>query len=222
MALTSVLIAIVMFSEKDVTKPSKEAMWLINHRLMSVAAGLHALSITSDAGLTTPKLTMIMEGNKNPIIEGTIHTYVGPTVEIAAIHTRALMEFLGLQAVKADRTRIQSRKTQRQPDDLGVEQFTGRVIDLAAFLAAHYRGPAADAEKALGAVFWTTNKGLAHSTSHFQRGEAKSDLLFEAFCAVPGMMRTAFYAPLRIPFPAFPFEHDPHPAFPPLPWPPSP
>lgn len=66
-----------------------------------------------------------------------------------------------------------------------------------------------------------TNKGLAHSTSNFKRGDATTEKIWLGLVGIPILMHMTFYGPLGLPFPSYPFESDPHPGVHPVPWPPA-
>lgn len=137
------------------------------------------------------------------VIEGLATGFTNGAIEAAVIHARAILEFLGLKAVKGSHTEITEREARRSHDDLGVEQFSGasKLTREAALFA--YPGPSAEAESALATVFYAANKGLAHATASFDRDSSQSHLLEIALRGVPVLLFNAFYRPLGLAQPSY-------------------
>lgn len=101
-------------------------------------------------------------------IDGLSTAFTDPAIEAGIIHSRALLEFLGIGANPSDHRKLVSRPPPRRPDDLLIEHFSNSFGTLSrvtpAQAIAKYDGPAEEAERALARIIHVANKGLAHST----------------------------------------------------------
>jgi hypothetical protein len=97
-------------------------------------------------------------------IEGNLHAFTNPAIEVGLVHCRALLEFLGLTANSGRIVNI----NRRRPSDIGIEHFSNASGHLSMVspdtALSRYDGGNEDAETALLAVFQITNKGIAHVT----------------------------------------------------------
>ena len=138
-------------------------------------------------------------------IEGSSNAFVSLALESGLMHCRALLEFLGLCMQGGKLANIQPKS--RRPDDVGVELFSNSSGSLPvvtpSVAIAHYSGPASEAERALLAVFHTTNKGLAHFTTGFDASLVDSNALEVASRGVPSLVISHLYTPLGLPAPDF-------------------
>ena len=136
--------------------------------------------------------------NGKQVIEGKATGFTNAAIESAIIHCRAILEFLGLQSLKASATEVAERLVRARADDLGVEQFAGLSMLSKAKAIAAYPGERAEAEAALALIFHSANKGLAHATASFKLHSGDARLLEIAFRGVPALLINCFYSPLGI------------------------
>lgn len=179
---------------RSMNAPSAELLSWLDYRSRSIAMGHLALRHAMSWQEVPPM--RVCFGDRL-VIEGLATGLTNGTIEAAVIHARALLEFLGLKAVKGSHTKIAEREAPRSHDDLRVEQFSGAKLTREAALSA-YPGPSAEAESALATVFYAANKGLAHATVSFDRESSHGHLLEIAFRGVPVLLDIAFYRPLGL------------------------
>lgn len=173
--------------------PPAELLAWLDYRSKSIAMGHLALRY-SMSWEDVPAMRVCFDDRL--VIEGLATGFTNGAIEAAVIHARAVLEFLGLKAVKGSKTEITERDIRRSHDDLGVEQFCGAFTKERALSA--YPGPAEEAESALATVFYAANKGLAHATASFDRNSSQGRLLEIAFRGVPVLLFNAFYRPLGL------------------------
>ncbi|WP_291518678.1 hypothetical protein [Acidovorax sp.] len=177
------------------TAPSEELLAWLDYRSKAIAIGQLALR---HAMSWEQVPSMQIRFDDRLVIEGLATGFTNGAIEAAVIHARALLEFLGLKAVKGSATEITEREARKHHDDLGVEQFVSAIkLTREAALSA-YPGPSAEAESALAAVFYAANKGLAHTTGSFDRNSSEARLLEIAFRGVPVLLFNGFYRPLGL------------------------
>jgi hypothetical protein len=174
-----------------VKTPERSLLVLLRHRIHSVEIGRLALA-HSRSWSRTPSIAIHFDGKQ--VIEGKATAFTNGAIEAAIIHSRALLEFLGLAGNGP--TKLRELTGKRKDDDRGVEHYRNlRRLTVAQALRA-YPGPASEAEAALAYVIYLANKGLAHTTSTFTRHSRGSWLLDIAFRGVPILMANNFYLPL--------------------------
>jgi hypothetical protein len=166
---------------------------LIEHRLQSVEMLIWALDLRSKWN-EPPEVAILVEGKLQ--IEGTLSAITNPMLDAGFIHSRALLEFLGLCARGGRLSQIKSRK---KPTDVGIEHFAGpggRLQKLEPDLAlSRYEGPRDEAERAFLRTFHFANEGLAHTTSTLE-AEANDYLSVKIACrGIPALMTSYFYTP---------------------------
>jgi hypothetical protein len=147
--------------------------------------------------------TMEVYFNGKQVIEGKATGFTNAAIESAIIHCRAILEFLGFQSTKASATEIAERSTRTRVDDMGVEHFTGLSMLTKAKALAAYPGEQHEAEAALALIFYSANKGLAHTTASFKLHSGDARLLEIAFRGVPTLLVNGFYVPLGITPPSY-------------------
>lgn len=143
------------------------------------------------------------------VVEGKATGYTNAAIESATIHCRAVLEFLGLKAVKGSTTQIAERSGRKESDDWGVERFSGLTMLTKARALAAYPGEPSEAEAALAFVFHAANKGLAHTTTSFGPYSGEPRLLEIAFRGVPILLINGFYIPLGIHPPSYELDLRP-------------
>lgn len=138
--------------------------------------------------------------DQKPVIEGKATAFTNGAIEAAIIHSRALLEFLG---IGIDRYGELTDKSTRRPNDHAIEDF-GRLPRLTVNDALRaYTGPAAEAKSALTHVIYLANKGLAHTTSDFNASTEAYQHLNIAFNGVPVLIIRHLFMPLGMPTPSF-------------------
>ena len=177
--------------------------WLL-HRLAAVDMGHIALkhSMSWD---NPPSLDIRFDGKQ--VFEGNAYGFTNGAIEAAIVHSRALLEFLGLGGMSQTKLKeLRTGANGRNSDDICVEQFADLTkLKICDALKA-YPGEATEAEASLAYVIYLANKGLAHTTSTFSKHEEGSRLLEIAFRGIPILVVNNFYVPLKIEPP--PFEHQ--------------
>ncbi len=177
--------------------------WLF-HRLTAVDMGHIALkhSMSWD---NPPSLDIRFDGKQ--VFEGNAYGFTNGAIEAAIVHSRALLEFLGLGGMS--QTKLKELRTftkGRNSDDICVEQFADLTkLKICDALKA-FPCEATEAEASLAYVIYLANKGLAHTTSTFSKHDQGSRLLEIAFGEIPALVINKFYVPLRIETP--PYEHQ--------------
>ena len=136
-------------------------------------------------------------------MEGKATGFTNAAIESAIIHSRSILEFLGLQAEGKVSHKVAELKKDRRADDSGVEQFPELQMLTKAKALDAYPGERKEAEAALALIFYAANKGLAHMTKTFEHYSGDANLLEIAFRGVPILLINGFYAPLGIQPPDF-------------------
>lgn len=175
------------------TTPTPADLSLIEYRLHAVAIGHFALKQVV-AWDETPSIEIFFDGLQ--VIEGKATAFTNGAIEAAIVHSRALLEFLGLGGMGP--TKLRELTGTRRTDDTGVEKFSKLTMLSISDAVRSDSGSPAEAEEALAYVIYLANKGLAHTTSSFTKHDQGSVLLEIAFLAVPTLVINRFYVPLQI------------------------
>lgn len=184
--------------------PDADVLSLLRYRMTAVDMGHIALkhSMSWDS---PPSLDIRFDGKQ--VFEGNAYGFTNSAIEAAIVHSRALLEFLGLGG--KSQTKLKELRTVAKgwnSDDICVEQFTALAkLKICDALKA-YPGEASEAEASLAYVIYLANKGLAHTTSSFTKHDQSSILLEIAFRGIPALVINKFYVPLNIEPPQF--EHQ--------------
>ncbi len=179
--------------------PSSELLSLIAYRMEAIAIGHLALRY---AGSWDSSPSIQIYFNEQLAIEGRATTFTNGAIEAAIVHSRALLEFVGL-GLAGDSELRELADVSRRKDDSAIEQFSGLRRMTVQDVIQRYPGDAQEAEAALARVIYLANKGLAHTTHSFAKGEDDARLLEIAFRGVPALLIAGFYLPLGIPVPNF-------------------
>jgi hypothetical protein len=172
--------------------PSTADLSLIEYRMRAVAIGHLALRYSSKWE-EVPSIEILFDGKQ--VIEGRATAFTNGAIEAAIIHSRALLEFLGLGGNGKYKLK---ELANRQKDDSYIEKF-GALTKLSVKDAVtSFLGSPSEAEAALAHVIYLANKGLAHTTSSFSVNDEGSRLLDIAFRGVPILVINSFYIPLSI------------------------
>lgn len=178
-----------------VGSPSTALLLLLEYRMRAVAIGHLALT-KSLAWDQVPTIEILFDGEL--IIEGEATAFTNGAIEAAIVHSRALLEFLGLVGKSQTQLKELLQPNRRQKDDAGIEQFKGLVKLSIQNAVQSYPGTPAEAEASLAYVIYLANKGIAHTTSTFTKHDQGSALLEIAFRGVPTLIINNFYIPLDI------------------------
>lgn len=168
---------------------------LIPYRMKAVSALGHALRLRSQWE-TAPNMTMFVNGKQ--VLEGNLNAYTNPVIEAGLIHSRALLEFLGLCELGSVLSNIDPKR--RRPGDHSIEQFRSdgaplKMVDVESVLA-RYKSDPAEAEQALLTIFRLTNKGLAHITDSLLDSPKSVERTLVASSGIPSLMVTYLYTPM--------------------------
>jgi hypothetical protein len=140
---------------------------LLPHRLNALA--IAELMIEFRLKWEEPKpMQVFVEGRLQ--FEGLTNLFTNPILEAGTLHTRALLEFIGLKTVAGHLAELDLKTRKR--DDAGIERMTGPNGPLPLVrlrqVQEEYPADPGQAQRALAAVILAANKGMAHSsTSYF-------------------------------------------------------
>jgi hypothetical protein len=142
--------------------------------------------------------------NNKLAIEGNLYGFTNPAIEAGLVHCRALLEFLGLCMTNGHLGNLKKRRA----SDIGIENFqdaSGGNLPMVIPDDAleRYAGDREEAEKALLAVFQTTNKGLAHVTKDLMDNPEHGTLIEIASRGIPSLVVSHLYTPLGLPAPNY-------------------
>ncbi|MEI6399391.1 MAG: hypothetical protein WCO71_11535, partial [Pseudomonadota bacterium] len=137
------------------------------------------------------------------VVEGNLNAFTNPAIEAGVIHSRALLQFLGLCCRNNKLCNIKGRKD----DDIGIEHFADKNGPLAIVspdeAISRYQGERIEAEKALLNIFRVANKGLAHITQDFIDHPESGTLLDIASRGIPSLVISHLFTPLGLPAPNY-------------------
>ena len=186
--------------------PDAALLTLLAYRLEATSIGHLALrhQMSWDEA---PSMEVFFNGKQ--VIEGKATGFTNAAIESAIIHCRAILEFLGIKASKTSATEIMERSVRTDPNDIGVERFAGLSMLTKAKALAAYPGEKSEAEAALALIFYSANKGLAHTTTSFKLHSGDARLLEIAFRGVPTLLVNGFYAPTGITPPSYELKYRP-------------
>lgn len=102
-------------------------------------------------------------------IEGNSNLFINAALEAGLIHSRALLDFMGLRINPNTPTRLKRRKKSQHPDDVVIENFVYKGSPLPRVsvrdVVEKYSALTAEVENHLALLISTTNKRLVHSTT---------------------------------------------------------
>ena len=184
----------------DVSK--EKAIEILGYRFNAIQVGLLVLKKQSYWSEDKSKVCIFVDGNLDT--EATITTLTNSAIESAIIHSRVLLDFLGL---KVNKNRlVQAHRNKNHSDNLFIEHevFGSLKVVTPDEAVNTYSGPSEEAEKALAYIIHLANKGLVHSTSNFEPKNDDVRLLDIAFRGVVQLMENRFYSPLGLATPSSP------------------
>lgn len=182
-------------------KPSTDTLSIIEYRMNAIAIGLLAVRYTMNWE-KSPSLSMYFDDKL--VIEGKATAFTNCAIEAAIIHSRVLLEFLGLKEM--NNTKLREIKESRRSTDIAIEHFAGLEKLTISKAVNYYAGSPTEAETALAYVIYLANKGMAHLTSSFSKTTNDRKLLEIAFRGIPELIVNKFYIPLNIPIPKYELE----------------
>ena len=175
--------------------PSEEVLSLLAYRLHAVSIAHFALRHAL-AWNQTPSIEILFDGQQ--VVEGKATAFTNGAIEAGIVHSRALLEFLGLSG--KSQTELREVTARSKTDDISIEQFAGLSKVSIQKAIQSYPGPSEEAEGALAYVVYLANKGLASS---FTQHDSGSVLLEVAFRGVLALVCNNFYIPLKIEPPGY-------------------
>ncbi|PXA02813.1 hypothetical protein DDZ13_15200 [Coraliomargarita sinensis] len=138
-------------------------------------------------------------------IKGNHRAITNPTVESGIIHSRVLLEFLGLRADLKNGTIEEVKK--RKPGDIGIEMFQhdGRHLERVTKEEAlsKYPGRREDAERSLVITIAHAHRSIAHLTEGPIEDPGSIDLLILGAKGVLALVHDFLYVRLGIPTPDY-------------------
>ncbi|RFP77088.1 hypothetical protein SOM08_20220 [Hydrogenophaga sp. SNF1] len=146
----------------------------------------------------TPPPTKVFFGERQ-VLEGKATAFTNGAIEAGIVHSRALLEFMGLKGAGPSTLAV---RLNAKKDDVVIEN-TGLPKLSVESAVRMYAGPPAEAESALAHVIFVANKGLAHTTSAFDRSTGAAHLLEIAFRGIPKLVVEHFYKPLGLKEPTY-------------------
>jgi hypothetical protein len=169
--------------------------------MRAVAIGHLALGYSSKWE-EVPSIEILFDGKQ--VIEGKATAFTNGAIEAAIIHSRALLEFLGLGGNGKYKLK---EVANRQKDDSYIEKF-GALTKLSVKDAiTSSLAPPSEAEAALACAIYLANKALAHTTASFSARDNDSRLLDIAFKQIPILVINSFYIPLSIEPPKYELQN---------------
>jgi len=172
----------------------------LEYRFGAIKIGLLALEKRTLWAESDSKACIYVNGKLDT--ELTTTAFTNSAFEAAVIHSRILLEFLGLK-LNNKRALVQDIRNNSRPDDLLIEnEMFGELNAIHPEDAVKsYSAPPDEAERALAYVIHLANKGLAHSTINFKPDDEDFKLLDIAFRGVVKLMENRFYLPLGLEIP---------------------
>lgn len=130
-------------------------------------------------------------------IQGKSTAITNPSIEMGLVHSRVLLEFLGLKAKSHLRLNdtFRSRSSDINIENYGLDRVT---IEKA---VKPYDGDKNRAERAFAETITAANKLVAHSTEIIQMEPEAVDSFVLTSIAIPVMFDIYFYKPLGVPMP---------------------
>ena len=186
-----------LYVELEIIMDNKEIQRFINehipYRMHSIAWGLHLLKATREWS-QLKRMEITFDGELS--IQGYHPSLTNPSIEMAIVYSRVLLEFLGLGANR-DKTGLSAVRS-RKEGDVGIECFTASdgnnlskvSVDDALYT---YPGNLADAEKALLSVISNAHKAVAHLTVGPEKHDNFRELLELGCRGVLTLVHLKFY-----------------------------
>ena len=130
------------------------------------------------------------------VFEGKSTAITNPSIEMGIIHSRVLLEFLGLGIVKGQTL---GEATSRK-DDINIKSFGLPIVTREQALSP-CTGDKTMAEAAFVETVTAANKLVAHSTEVMDQGSDAVNSYLMCCDAIPVLFKQYFYKPLEMQFP---------------------
>lgn len=129
-------------------------------------------------------------------MQGPSTAITNPSIEMGIIHSRVLLEFLGLKATK----KMKLHEAKKQTTDINIECFGLSKVSIENALAP-CNGDKDKAEKAFAQTIMTANKLVAHSTNTIEMDHDSINSYLMCCEAIPTLFNLHFYKPLGLSMP---------------------
>ena len=136
--------------------------------------------------------------NGKVVMEGTSTAITNPSIEMGLIHSRVLLEFLGLRIIEGQR--LGEHTERKHKDDINIESFSLPVVTRDQALS-RCRDDKEMAEASFVKTVTAANKMVAHLTGVMDQGSEAVNSYLMCCDAIPALFKQYFYKPLEIPFP---------------------
>ncbi len=133
-------------------------------------------------------------------IEGKASGFTNPAIEAGVLHSRALLDFLGLKLRRGTTDQLAERSRKAHANDIVIEDFGLERVTIAEATGL-YPGDAAEAEAALATPILIANNWAAHNSAMLPLDPEQNHFLRIAAMGVPALMLAFFYerAGLKMP-----------------------
>lgn len=137
-------------------------------------------------------------------IRGKSTALTNPAIEMGIVHSRVLLEFLGL---RIDKGSVLGQTSPRKTD-INVKDFGLPLVTREQALAP-CNGDKTKAEKAFIHIITAANKLVAHSTKTIEMDQEAIDSYLMCSKAIPVLFNLHFYQPLGLPMPDIELASEP-------------
>ncbi|MDF1645209.1 MAG: hypothetical protein P1U80_13630 [Pseudomonadales bacterium] len=137
-------------------------------------------------------------------IQGKSTALTNPSIEMGIVHSRVLLEFLGLKLNKSNKL---GQSTPRKTD-ITIRDFELPLVTREQALAP-CNGDKAKAEQGFVHVITAANKLVAHSTETIGMGQEAINSYLMCSRAIPVLLNLHFYQPLGLPMPDIELDSEP-------------
>ena len=175
-------------------KPSHELLANIAYRLDTISLG-HKAFVHALGWKNPPAMQLYFEGKLK--FEGRATGFTNGAIESAVIHSRALLEFLGVTCKRGTNDKLTPR-TNSYIGSAYVEHFQPLKMMSVDRVVQAYPGDSVEAEAAIAFLMHAANKTLAHITTEEWRHPEGYRLLEIGMRGVPELVVNNFYLPLGI------------------------
>ncbi|WP_330727866.1 hypothetical protein [Burkholderia multivorans] len=173
---------------------------IIPFHVRGVMAGLSALDLAARHDLFSP-VEIRIEGTNTEVHRETLLSYAQPIWCMGAIHSRFLLEFVGLKS-KGSPSRLEAiGKNERKPSDIGIECYKRADGTFLERLEPSIVDSSPDPDVVRRAWIGTCDfagQRLAHATDDYklQNGDV-TEMLRRAFETIPALIDLCFHSRLE-------------------------
>ncbi|MCP4406509.1 MAG: hypothetical protein GY807_01870 [Gammaproteobacteria bacterium] len=136
-------------------------------------------------------------------LKGKSTAITNPSIEMGLIHSRVLLEFLGLKANKA----IALCAATPRKTDISIESFGLPKVSIAEALAP-CKGDKEKAMRSFAQTITAANKLVAHSTDTIEMDHEAIDSYLMCCSAIPVLFNLHFYIPMGLSMPDIEIESE--------------